>query len=344
MSDTAVPLSHQKLLSLGLLWPAEVDRICAEEESTQFLVDGLLPSKSVCIGAGDSTIGKSPWKYLLGLCVASGLPFAGHAVRQGRVVYFDLENSIQDSKRIRDALVGFLKLDGTPPEFFVRLEPPSDLEKFVSEIKPALVIVDSLRSFNPEASKDNTVAGKLLNELKRLARKYGVVFLIVHHLKKPQEKRGEDILHPTRLDNTSVVTWLLAMEGARALVNQTDVRIAMEAGDGNPVALKVKWNRRVHGDSSLVLFERVFDEHGVAIGYAHLVGVHLLSEEKQKAFAMLTDEFSFKQAMKALGKKAEMTSRFLRECIELGLIEKLPKGYRKVPQAGEAVRSAEYAE
>lgn len=184
-----------------------------------------------------------------------------------------------------------------------------------------------------------------MNELKRLARKYGVVFLIVHHLKKPQEKRGEDILHPTRLDNASVVTWLLAMEGARALVNQTDVRIAVEAGDSDPVALKVKWNRRVHGDSSLVLFERAFDESGDALGYAHLVGVHLLSKDRQKAFGILPDEFSFTQAMKALDKKAEMTSRFLRECVELGLTKKLRKGngYQKLPQA-EGRRIAERTE
>ena len=138
-------------------------------------------------------------------------------------------------------------------------------------------------------------------------------------------------MHPEGLDYTSVVTWLLAMEGARALVNQTDVRIAVEAGNSNSVALKVKWNRRVHGDSSLVLFERVFDENGDPMGYRHLTGSHLLSKERQKAFGELSNEFAFKQAKEVLGKKDEMTSRFLRECMELGLIEKLGKGkgYRK---------------
>src|SRR5208337_3354527 len=80
-------LTHQKMLSLGVLWPAEVDRICDGETSTQFLVNGFLPAKSIGIAAGDSTIGKSPLMYQLGLCVAAGIPFLGRSSKQGRVLY-----------------------------------------------------------------------------------------------------------------------------------------------------------------------------------------------------------------------------------------------------------------
>jgi RecA-family ATPase len=180
-SPTEQPLTHQKLLSLRVLWPAEVDRICDDDTRVQFLVDGFLPAKSIAIAAGDSTIGKSPLKYQLGLCVAAGIPFLGRSTTQGRVLYFDLENSIHDSKSIRDALVRFLSLSVTPENFLLSTEAPMALETLIAEVKPSLVIIDSLRALAPEATRDNTAAAAWLNAVRRLARKYSVCFVIVHH-------------------------------------------------------------------------------------------------------------------------------------------------------------------
>src|ERR1039458_1323866 len=129
-SPTEEPLTHQKLLSLRVLWPAEVDRICDNDTRVQFLVDGFLPAKSIGIAAGDSTIGKSPLAYQLGLCVAAGVPFLGRSTKQGRVVYFDLENSIHDSRAIRDALARFLGLSVAPENFLLATE-PLELERLI---------------------------------------------------------------------------------------------------------------------------------------------------------------------------------------------------------------------
>lgn len=322
--NLAEELTPQKLLPLGVLWPAEVDRICADETQTQFLIEGLLPAKSIAIMAGDSTIGKSPLVCQLALCVAAGVPFLGMKTNQGRVLYFDLENSLPDCKAIRDALVQFLGLSQTPENFLLVTEPRS-LERPIDEVRPRLVVIDSLRAYRPDVTERNPVAGQWLREIRALSRKYGCAFLVIHHLRKP----SGDWPRPD-LEDCNVASWLLEMEGPRAFVNQTDVRVAVAEGDFNPAALKVKWSRRVHGDSPLVFLERVFDE-GEPAGYRHLTGAGLLSPERRAALEKLPSEFSFKEAKAALGRSDDPTNKFLAECRQLGLVEKRGRGlYRKV--------------
>jgi archaellum biogenesis ATPase FlaH len=330
-SPTEEPLTHQKLLSLRVLWPAEVDRICDNDTRVQFLVDGFLPAKSIGIAAGDSTIGKSPLAYQLGLCVAAGVPFLGRSTKQGRVVYFDLENSIHDSRAIRDALARFLGLSVAPENFLLATEPPLALETLIAEVKPSLVIIDSLRAFAPEATRDNPAAAAWLNALRRLARKHGVCFVIVHHVRKPKDAG-------THCDLTSrkVSEWMLEMEGPRALVNQTDVRIALEPGNGEPAALGMKWSRRVYGDSPLVLLERVFDDDGEPAGYRQATGINLLSPERRAAFEKLSAEFRYTDAKQALNRGAASTVNFLTECVQLGIAVPVEKGYRKTATTDEA--------
>jgi hypothetical protein len=324
-------LTPQKLRALSVLWPAEVDRICAAEKYTQFLVESFLPAKSIAIVGGDSTIGKSPLMCQLALCVAAGVPFLGMKTNQSRVLYFDLENSLSDCKAMRDALVQFLYLSNTPGNFLLRTEPQDDFEQLISEIKPGLVVLDSVRAFRPDVTEKNTVAGEWLKVIRRFARKYDCAFVLVHHLRKP----GEGMIFGYNLtEETRVADWLLEMEGPRALVNQTDVRVAVAEGDGNPAALKVKWSRRVHGDSPLVLLDRVFDGDGDPMGYQHLTGVALLSSDQQQAYAKLPippTEFTFKDAKQALGQGDNRTGEFLSKGRLVGVIEKLGKNrYRRV--------------
>jgi len=327
-------LTPQKLRSLRVLWPAEVDRICAQETTAPFLVEGFLQEKSIAIVGGDSTIGKSPLICQLALCVAAGVPFLGMRTNQARVLYYDLENSLQDCKAMRDALVQFLGLSGAPDDFLLVNE-PVDPERRIAEVRPRLVVIDSLRSFRPDVTEKNSVAGTWLRTIRQLSRDYGCAFLFIHHLRKP----GESSLYRNLNEDTRVTNWLLEMEGPRALVNQSDVRVAVAEGDGNPAALRLKWSRRVHGDSPLVLLERVFDGIGEPAGYRPLVGAAMLNPKHRDALAKLPDppiEFSFGEAKAALGEADNRTGEFLKACKQHGVVEKPGRGrYRKLtPAAG----------
>jgi hypothetical protein len=336
LANTTAPsappeLTPQKLRSLRVLSPVEVDRICTDETQKPFLVKGLLPAKSVAIAAGDSTIGKSPLVLQLALAVAGGVPFLGMPTKQGRVLYFDLENSLSDCKEMRDALVRFLGLSNAPQDFLLVAEPTYNLDRLISETGPQLVVIDSVRSFRPDVTDKNAITGQWLKEIRASANQYGCSFILVHHLKKPNRAR-EGYLIESDLQSLPVATWMVEMEGPRAFVNQTDVRIAVDRARHDDAALAIKWSRRVHGDSSIVMLQRVFDDDGEPAGYRHMTGVELLSLDRRQAWANLPTEFSFKEAKVTLGRSDDPTNKFLHECIQLELLEKVARGrYRKIP-------------
>jgi hypothetical protein len=325
-------LTPQKLLSLSVFGPATVDRLCEEDSRSQFLVEGLLPARCIGMIAGDSGIGKSPLAYQLAICVAAGVCFLGMRTEKCRVLYCDLENSLQDSRSIRNALVIFLELSEPPENFFLTTEPPADLPRKIEELKPGLVIIDTLRSFRPDISESNDLAGAWLKSIRQLARKHHCVILFIHHLRKPDKTSGVP-----DLVECNVTTWLLETEGARALVNQTDVRIAVAEGDFNPAAMKLKWSRRVYGDSPPYLLERMFDGEDEPAGYRKLAGAGWLSLDRRLAFERLPNEFGTKEAKAALQRSADPTNKFLKECIHLGILEKLTKGrYRKLAHVNQS--------
>jgi hypothetical protein len=323
--------SIERLYQLGVLWPGEVDRICADQAQAQYLVEDFLPTKSIAIAAGESTIGKSALICQLGLCVAAGVPFLGMPTQQGPVLYFDLENSILDCKAMRDSLVRFLGLSEPPRNFLLAQDPQADLENLLGAIRPKLVVFDSLRSYRPDVTEKNRNAAEWLQQIRKLSRKYECTFLIVHHLRKPSKDAA-----PPNLEDCNAATWLQEMEGPRTWVNQTDVRIAIAPGDSEPTALEVKWTRRVHGDSPILQLERLFDEDGEPAGYGHLNGAGLLSPPKRTLFDRLPQEFStadVKDARRAngLGDGNDPTNKFLAECRQLRIIERYERGrWRKV--------------
>jgi hypothetical protein len=321
-------VSPKKLRSLGVLWPDEIDRMCAEQQRVDFLVEDFLPPRSLAIAAGESTIGKSPLLCQLGLCVAAGVPFLGLVTRRARVLYFDLENSLRDGRTMRASIVKLLALERAPFDFLVATEPPGDLESLIKQVKPRLVMIDSLRAFRPEVTTKNALAGQWLKEIRHLARKYDCTFLIVHHLRKP------NVEYPAPdLGECTVSNWLAEMEGPRAFVNQTDVRIAIAEGDREPTALKLKWSRRVHGDMPMVRLERVYGEDD-PLGYRQLTGIGLLSKDRREVLDKLPNEFATGDARKALNRGDEATDNFLKECARLGLIDKVRRGrWKKLPQS-----------
>jgi hypothetical protein len=347
-SEQLETLTPQKLRALGVLSPSAVDRICAEESKTEFLIEEFLPAKSIAIVGGDSGIGKSPLICQLALCLAAGIPFLGLETHRGRVLYFDLENSLVDCKAMRDALTGFLGLREAPYLDFLLVPEPADftrLNELIENLRPRLIVIDSLRALAPHATEKNAAAGQWLKEIRRLVHKYGCAFLIVHHLRKPKlEVSASDLSEETR-----AMDWLLEMEGPRAFVNQTDVRIAIANGDGKLVALKAKWSRRVRGDSPLYLLERVFED-GEPVGYRPLTGRDFLNPEQRKALDNLPNyaEWGFKEARQALGEAtsidnpampapANRTNEFLHKCIHCQVIKKAAKNcYRKVQKGGVA--------
>jgi hypothetical protein len=297
------------------------------------IVEQLIPEKSVNLFAGDSGLGKTPLLMQMGLSVASGRPFLRFAVRRGRVLYIDYENGTTGIELVLRRLGKSMGLDGIPDDFRVLQLPDSlkDVEHEIQDFRPTLVIVDSLRGLDSKAESENKNASELLKDLHQMAVAYEAAFLLIHHLRKPNRDNP-----PGQLAITPVMQWFEQVAGARALVNQSDVRIGCERGNDDTLVLKGHY--KLVGEFGPFQIGRVLDESGDPLGYQRRVGVALLSKGDQITFGQLPDgEFTFTQAEQTYGKKGgHPTARFLKRCQDAGVLKKEGTGrntrYRKVGQ------------
>jgi hypothetical protein len=317
----SIPIKQQH--SHGFVTLTEIERICRVQPSN-YIVEGLIPADDVHVAVGDSGLGKTPWAYQLGLCVVTGTTFLGHAVKQGRVLYYDLENGREEILEVGRSLCGFLGISSFPPDFLVLRDEgnPVQLRDAIQEYAPVLVIVDTLRAFRPRAESKNEEMASFLGECKRVARHFHCAILLLHHIKKPM---ADD--PPSSLEITPVLEWLQQASGARALVNQTNTRIAFDSpgsfSHASDAALVVKSFVKMRGESGPFYLERVLDD-GEAVGYRRIVGAQLLgNKEQEDAFRKLPDppkQFTFKEAKFAYGKTDNPTRQWLKKCEAAGLV------------------------
>ncbi len=340
---TASPAGRLSRSAYGIQILRELE-MESESDAGLYIVEGLIPAKSVNIAVGDSGLGKSAWAYQLALCVAGGIPFLGYAVLKGSVLYIDLENGKAGIVRICRSLVQHLQLSGWPENFFsiTSDEHLHRMRELLKECKPVLVIVDSLRAYRPDAEEKTRHAASMMTELRKLAREFGTAFLLVHHIRKP----GED--GPPALEGERVMAWLNMACGARALINQSDVRIAFDVsagarrvaatrskiGAGDDVGLVVKGFERLRGEFGPLFLTRDCNDEGEILGYRRMTGVELLfNAEQQAAFARLPQEFSFKEAKHIYERQDQATSDFLQKCVRVGLLK--PCGHGRYARVAE---------
>jgi hypothetical protein len=307
----------------------ELEELC-QQEPPSFVVDGLLPDDDVHVAVGDSGIGKTAWAYQLGICVATGKPFLGHPVRQSPVLYYDMENGRQQILELGRGLCRHLEIEPFPSDFLIF---PNDRDRMpvgeaIPRYKPGLVIIDPLRAFAPEAEMDNSDMADLLETLRSWAREHHCAILLLHHIRKSGE-----IDRATSLEETPAIEWLQRASGARALVNQTNTRLALALPDKADAAMVMKSFVKLQGETGPVFLQRIADEDGVPLGYSPAVGVELLgSQEDRDAFAKLPKEFRFKEAARIFERSDDPTNKRLRKYIALGILEKPDRGrYCKLP-------------
>jgi hypothetical protein len=299
------------------------------------------------IAVGDSGLGKSPLFYQLGLCVAGGIRWLGIPTTKGLVVYVDFENAQLNSQALRDALVKHLGLGTCPSNFLTHFGEELDLERVVREVKPSLVIIDSLRSYEPEAEESNGSAATLLRTVRELAQETDTAFLLIHHTRKPRELEAAP-----PLEHSPALEWLNRACGARALINQTDFRLALDGQVGavsgatcgmtEELALVMRGHIRIRGGFGPIHLSRVFDgATGEERGYRKIAGLDMLSDEQRKVFKQLPGSFTFGEARAGynnITKKGDQAiTDFLKKCISCDLLDQpVPRGpYKKrQPTAG----------
>lgn len=335
----------------GVHTPESLRVRCAAQGATNYIVDGLIPQRSLGIAIGDSGIGKTALFYQMGVCIAGGVDYLGRKTCQGRVLYLDGENGTGDVLEMVTRLSRFVGLDCPPNDLLLFNfndctprwgEAGHGLVELVGDFKPSLVIIDPLALLYPNAEEKNGEANRAFRELRKIMSKTGCGMLPIHHVKKPGES-------PVLLEDVGVRTWLQQARGSRALINASDVRLAIDEPDavgfniGAPgvseervseLSLVMEGFSRVRGTIPRTYLARVADEEGGPMGYKVVTGAFLLRDKVQiERFEALPAAFSFKDAKKVYGKGPQATIDFLRKCEACGILKHVGDTYEKIPMA-----------
>jgi hypothetical protein len=342
--------------------PGELKHRSTELGAGTFLVNDLLPDPCIVLALGESGIGKSALFYQLGLCVSAGIPFLGHPVQQGRVLYLDYENGLGEADDMVTRLIQYLRLAGKPHDFLLWNlndapakwgQPGYKALDMIREVRPALAVLDSLTAFHPGIEGENKTAMEVFQQFRAVIRERGTSTICIHHPRKPSEKPE---YAPRPLENEDPRRWFMRARGCRALVNGSDVRIGIdEPGASGPVysagdkqeeiALVMRGFSRVRGEIPLTYIARVLDDNGDPLGYRKLTGASLLfNADQSETFGRLPNKFRFKDAQLAYRKGPQATNDFLLKCCNLGILCKPGRGcYEKITQP-DVARSPEHAE
>jgi hypothetical protein len=333
--STVTDSRQQRLANEGIFDYESLRGLASQQRD--YRIDRLVPIRSIGVRVGDSGLGKTALSMMEGLAVASGRPFLGHGVAQGRVLYCDAESGAHECVKMIERLASFLQLDQPPTDFHVwspNFDPrPHDPSKFLSAVlaeqvellRPVHVIVDPLRAFWPVAEESAKEAMEMVRELRRLSKEFGCSWTLNHHRRKRNRQ------FPVTLEGDRHEFFEEAA-GAMALINASDTRLGLEKPSGaNKADLVLAGFLRGMGWSESIYLQRVFDDDGEPIGYAPLGGLSQLSANFQQAFSQLSPQFRFKDASTAVGgSSGSNTTAFLRQCLTAGILRKDGKLYIKV--------------
>jgi hypothetical protein len=279
------------------------------------IVEGVITENSVNILVGDSGLGKTPFVVQLAVCIALGVDFLGQKTVQKKVMMVDYENA----EALVDVVGHICEHLGLPADFemdpkwfrIVQNVDAGDVLKLAREFKPAFVVVDSLRGFCPKAEAKPETAGVLITELQGQK----TSFLLMHHVRKNStEKR--DKRQPLEKEER-VLDWLEAAAGARALINQTHTRIAIDHVKADNADLVLRGFFKGRGEFGPWKLARNYSEqHGEPIGYNRLRGTALLDIEQSAFFDALPKDrpMSYKEIQHYLSQSEGQITRFLAAC------------------------------
>jgi DNA-binding transcriptional ArsR family regulator len=314
VSEEAYREARPKALSLR-----ELDEQIQISKSLEEIVKGMLPSRSVNIIGGDSGLGKSPLLCQLAVCVAAGLPFLGHEVRQGKVLIADYENDYALSGMLH-SVAKAVRADEQAIEDNLLILARGERFEVIEEVRRSnarLVIVDSLRGFDSMAEGKSENTSRLISDLQDV----DTCWLLIHHLRKQKADSPRPDLNES---DTPLLTWLENLSGHRSLVNQTFTRMGIDKSDRNSADLVLRGYFKGKGEFGPFHLERIYDDAGEPIGFAQLAGVGLLSVNQKTELRKIRaaadgKALSFAELTEILGAKSS-ASRLLSACRSAGLV------------------------
>ena len=156
----------------------------------KWIIPGLLPA-GLALFAGPSKAGKSWLTLWLCLQIAQGNPVWNREIEPCTVIYFSLEDTFN---RLQNRIFQLIDGGDAPERLILQTECPSigqGLEEQVEALvhtyhDVGLIVIDTLQKVRLSDGNGGMYANdyKEAGALKKLADKYGICILLIHHLRK----------------------------------------------------------------------------------------------------------------------------------------------------------------
>lgn len=249
-----------KTNDFGVVWEKDLENI--KIEPFKWLIQGLIPSKSIVVLGGKRASFKSWAALQMAIAVSSASSALGvFNTEQVPVLYIDEENGIDLIKQRVSMLKKGSNIQNNLNIAFtsfsnLRLTREEDIRKLKDFIKTnaiKLIIIDSFkRVFHTyDENKAEEISKIFTDILRPITEEYGVSWLLLHHLKKGFRNQSTDEMDMLR--------------GSSELVNYVDAVIVFQRKNDSEVILKQPKMRKAVEISSKVLKFDISDKEGVAI-------------------------------------------------------------------------------
>jgi DNA-binding transcriptional ArsR family regulator len=297
-------------------------------EPPDFLVESVVARGEVTVLWGAPGKGKSLFSEACTRGVALGEPVAGLDCKQGRVAYFDAENGEYEiHRRVRG--LGFPAKDVAIFDAGSGVHLVHDLDEFraaLAEIRPAMVVLDSLRRLTPGSEENDSGAmAEAIGATKALAQEFDCGVLVIHHARKDGgEYRGSSAIR----DQVSI-SWRLSQsetdkDRSRRVLSNDKMRIGPEPED---LALRIEYD-----DDSIGIVAA-----DLPAGGQRLATGRQRSSLAEQILSLLDDRPAKRPALAGqLGRTAKdgTVRRALEELEEGGYVRRLKDGnWERVPVA-----------
>lgn len=163
-------------------------------------VEDIVPMAEISLIFGDSGTGKSFDAFDMGMCIARGLPFNGHNVEQGLVIYIAAEAGKGFGKRKRAYITQHGLSDDVSFPFYLMTKRPdfftsdADIDAIMVEIKEiaaaysvplVCIVLDTLSALAPGMNENASQDVSLVRaRLVRLQERFRAAVILVHHKPK----------------------------------------------------------------------------------------------------------------------------------------------------------------
>lgn len=186
ISDTASPIGEL----VGDIWVVSGEDMpllsTIETEKGDFIIGGgILGKQEKRITYAHPKHLKTMLEIWKGMCVATGRDFFGFPVKQHKVLYIGMEDTVRKlSSRVTKMKAHFPPID----DFKFTVLPVEQrnvlaIETLIMQIKPGLVMIDPLTHLLKREDKKEDVE-QLLKDLDRLLEKYDLSVILIHHARK----------------------------------------------------------------------------------------------------------------------------------------------------------------